>query len=167
MSGLVLSRHARTGAEDKAAGKASFQTSSWSDWMNFQNEKSELCFQFRHEQVKTLCTCESSALEAEFWTGEVKFAAVNLAPGLCLKDILLWQRSLCLLPYSFKVIHCHSAKTAVAREEEKERTKRGDMGENAPASLSAERNKAESMIPLFCKTRGLDLKHGLQQEVLD
>lgn len=32
------------------------------------------------------------------------------------------------------------------------------MGENAPASLSAERNKGESMTPLFCKTRNLNLK---------
>lgn len=124
------------------------------------------CFQFWYEQVS--CTCESRGLEAKFWRGQVKFAAENLTPGLWLKDILLWQRSLCLLQYSLKVIHHHSAKTAVTREEEnKERTKRGDVGENASATLSAERNKAESMIPLFCKTRGLDLKTWIAPKTVD
>lgn len=36
--------------------------------------------------------------------------------------------------------------------------KRREMGENTPASLSAERNKSETMTPLFCKTRNLGLK---------
>lgn len=100
-----------------------------------------------------------AGLEAKFWRGQVKFAAENLTPGLWVKN----QSSLVKKSVpSPMLLKCRSPPLCKegghnGRGKQEDR-KRRQMGENAPASLSAERNKSETMAPLFSKTRNLGLK---------